>query len=354
MRAANVVSAGLQLVAPEAAHRIAIFFLRSGLVQEEKISTFPELAISALGRNLPHPLGLAAGFDKDAIALGGLARLGFAFLEAGTVTPQPQPGNPPPRLFRLPKDKALINRMGFNSAGADAFVANLRRFDRVTVPVGVNIGINKDSANPVIDYAALAQKVAPYCDYIAINISSPNTPGLRDLQVVDRLAPILDAIRQDGTLHRPLFVKLGPDLPDETLPELVSLAIQRRITGLIISNTTTTRPATLRSPSRNESGGLSGAPLFSQSTRMLAKIRQLAGDHLVLIGVGGVATPEQALTKIRAGASLVQIYTSFVGQGPSIISHIVTGLARLVDRHGVQNISSLIGRDADRFAERSP
>lgn len=347
----------LRRLEPETAHRIAIAGLRFGVAGGRDIAPDPRVAVSAFGRTLKNPIGLAAGFDKDAAALAGLSRLGFGFIEAGTATPRAQPGNSRPRLFRLAEDEALINRMGFNNRGIEAFSRNLARAanlayqDRARVAIGANLGINKDGADPLVNYPALVRAVAPHADYIAINVSSPNTPGLRDLQAADRLAAILDAIARGAGAHPPLFVKLAPDLDEAALPELVAMAIGRGIAGLIVSNTTLARPESLRGAARGEAGGLSGAPLFARSTRMLARVRLLAGDRLTLIGVGGVATPEQAFAKFRAGASLVQVYTSFVYQGPAVIGRIVTGLGRLLDQYGCASLAETIGRDADRLSE---
>lgn len=344
----------LRRLPPETAHHLAIAALRAGFAGRAAVADDPRLATRAFGRLLRNPIGLAAGFDKDAVALAGLARLGFGFLEAGTVTPRPQAGNPRPRLFRLEEDRALINRMGFNNRGAAAFAANLARADRALVPVGANLGINKEAATPLADYPALVRAVAPHADYVAINVSSPNTPGLRDLQATDRLAAILDAIAREAPGHPPLFVKLAPDLDEAVLPELVAMAIERGIAGLIVSNTTLARPADLKSTARGEAGGLSGTPLHARSTRMLARVRLLAGERLTLIGVGGIATPEQAFAKFRAGASLVQVYTSFVYEGPSVIARLAAGLLDLLDRQGSDNLAAITGRDADRLSELAP
>ena len=353
-RLEGAARAALQKLAPETAHRLAIAALRSACVPAPRLSPDPRLATRAFGRTLPHPLGLAAGFDKNAEAIGGLAKLGFAFIEAGTVTPRPQAGNPRPRLFRLPEDHALINRMVFNNDGIARVAARLARADRLRAAIGANLGINKEGAEPLADYPALVRAVRDRADYLVINVSSPNTPGLRDLQSVDRLAAILEAITRDAAPHPPLFVKLAPDLADETLPDLAGLALERGLAGLIVSNTTIARPASLRSAHRTETGGLSGQPLFAPSTRMLARLRRLVGDRLMLIGVGGVGNGAQALAKIRAGASLVQVYTGFVEKGSSIIPEILTALSRALDDSGATSITDLIGRDADRLAETTP
>jgi dihydroorotate dehydrogenase len=353
MALADAAASLLRRLEPETAHDLAIRALRSGLVGRSAHRVDPRLSSTLFGRTLTHPIGLAAGFDKNAAALSGLARLGFAFLEAGTVTPRPQPGNPKPRLFRLDADRALINRMGFNNQGIAAFANRLAAADR-RVPVGANLGINKEGADPLVDYPTLVRAVAPHADYIVINVSSPNTPGLRDLQASERLGAILSAIAQHAGPHPPLFVKLAPDLDEAALPELVALALERGLAGLVVSNTTLARPASLTGAARGEAGGLSGAPLFARSTRMLARIRLLASDRLELIGVGGVFTAEQAFAKLRAGASAVQIYSSFVLEGPAVIGRIVAGLSQLLDRYGANSLAEVIGRDADRLAELAP
>ena len=354
MPVADLATAALRLLEPETAHNAAIAALRLGLAGRQRVPADPRLAMPAFGRTIALPIGLAAGFDKNAAALAGLSRLGFGFVEAGTVTRRPQPGNPKPRLFRLEDDGALINRMGFNNLGIEGFAARLARADRALTALGANLGINKEGADPLADYPALVAAVAPHADYVAINVSSPNTPGLRDLQAADRLAAILDAIRAAVPNAPPLFVKLAPDLDEAALPELVDMAIGRAVAGLIVSNTTLARPESLHGAARGEAGGLSGAPLFNRATRMLARVRLLAGDRLLLIGVGGVATPEQALAKFRAGASLVQVYTAFVYQGPSLLPRLAAGLSALLDQYVAATLAELVGRDADRLAEIAP
>ncbi len=327
---------------PETAHNLSLRALRLGLAGRDASPDDPILATPAFGRVLKNPIGLAAGFDKNAAALTALGRLGFGFVEAGTVTPRPQPGNPRPRLFRLEEDAAVINRMGFNNAGVEAFLANLRLADRTRLAVGANVGINKEGADPERDYPALVNALSPYADYITINISSPNTPGLRDLQSESRLTAILAAITTD----KPVFVKIAPDLPPEGLEAVIAVALARGIAGLIISNTTLARPATLRSPRKAETGGLSGAPLFAPSTAMLARAHALCGGRLTLIGAGGVATPEQALAKILAGASLVQLYTGFAYGGPALIPALKSGLAALLRARGFSTLSQAVGAGA--------
>ncbi len=333
----------------ETAHGIALKALAAGLAGRDSGRDDPVLATEAFGLRFRNPIGLAAGFDKDAVAVVPLMRLGFGFVEAGTVTPRPQPGNPRPRLFRLTEDAAVINRMGFNNGGLDGYVARLRSLPRPLPAVfGANIGINKDGADPERDYPALYAAVAPYADYVTVNVSSPNTPGLRDLQGEERLAAILDAIaatRAGLPRTPPLLVKIAPDLADDALAPIVQTCLTRGVAGLIISNTTIARPA-LRSAHATEAGGLSGAPLFAPSTEVLRKVHRIARGRLTLVGVGGIATAEQAYAKIRAGASLVQMYTGFAYAGPVLPRRIADGLAALLKRDGFTSVADAVGKDA--------
>ena len=333
---------------PERSHRLALWALAAGLVGRDGAPDDPVLATELLGMRAANPIGLAAGFDKDAKAVAPLARLGFGFVEAGTVTPRPQPGNPRPRLFRLSEDRAVINRMGMNNDGIAAYVARLRALRDIPAVVGANVGINKDGAEPERDYPALVAAVAPYAGYIVINVSSPNTPGLRDLQGEERLAAILDAIavtRAGLPRTPPLLVKIAPDLADDALGPIVQACLTRGVAGLIISNTTIARPA-LRSAHAGEAGGLSGAPLFAPSTEVLRKVYRIARGRLTLVGVGGIASAEQAYAKIRAGASLVQMYTGFAYAGPVLPRRIADGLAALLKRDGFTSVADAVGKDA--------
>ncbi len=327
---------------PETAHNLSLQALRLGLAGRDTTPDDPILATTAFGRTLPNPIGLAAGFDKNAVAINALGQLGFGFIEAGTVTPRPQPGNPRPRLLRLKEDHAVINRMGFNNAGIETFLKNLRTADRRRIAIGANIGINKDNADPERDYPALAAAVAPHADYITINISSPNTPGLRDLQSEARLTAILDAIQ----VQKPVFVKIAPDLSPDSLAAIVATCMAKKIAGLIISNTTITRPPTLKSPRKSETGGLSGAPLLEASTKMLAQAYKLSDKTLLLIGAGGIFTPADAFAKILAGASLVQLYTGFAYHGPALIPRLKSGIAAQLRAHGFASITAAIGAAA--------
>lgn len=329
----------LRRLDPERAHNLSLKALRLGLVGRDTTPDDPILATRAFGRSLTNPIGLAAGFDKNACAVNALGRLGFGFVETGTVTPRPQPGNPRPRLFRLTEDKAVINRMGFNNEGLDAYIANLKHANRKALVLGANVGINKDGADPERDYPSLVKAVAPYADYITINISSPNTPGLRDLQSEERLAAILSGIASP----KPVYVKIAPDLSEDGLEAVISVVLQHNVTGVIVSNTTIARPETLKSPLKRETGGLSGAPLFAPSTAMLARAYRLAGKRLAFIGAGGVFTAEDALAKLLAGASLVQLYSGFAYQGPAMLPKLKTELAALLRARGFSSISDAVG-----------
>ncbi len=335
----------LRLLDAERAHALALRALRLGLVGGGAAAPDdPRLAVHVFGHDFTNPIGLAAGFDKDATALSGLMRLGFGFIEAGTVTSRSQPGNPRPRLFRLAADGAVINRMGFNNAGIDAFVRRLAAV-RQRVPVGANVGLNKQDAVPERDYPALVAAVAPHAAYVVVNVSSPNTPGLRDLQAAPRLGAILAAIRRAVPDAPPLLVKLAPDLASADLPGIVAACVDAGAAGLVVSNTTLARPGGLRSRHAGEAGGLSGAPLFAPSTAMLAAVARLAAGRLVLIGVGGVATGRQALQKIRAGASLVQLYTGFALHGPALIPRLKRELLAALDADGFAGVADAVGAD---------
>ena len=336
---------------PERAHVLALTALRLGLGGRTRRPDPESLAIQVLGRRFDNPIGLAAGFDKDAVAVPALMRLGFGFVETGTVTPRPQTGNPRPRLFRLVPDQAVINRMGFNNAGLDAYLGRLAKYPRGPVALGSNVGINKDGADPERDYPALIAAVAPHADYAVINVSSPNTPGLRDLQGEAQLRAILRALAERVQNRPPVLVKIAPDIGDDALAALVETCVAEDVQGLIVANTTISRPPGLRSPLACEAGGLSGAPLFPLSTAVLARAFLLARGRLVLIGVGGVSSGEQALAKIRAGASLVQLYTAFAYAGPALIPRVKQELAAALRAGGFERMQDAVGKDARRLAE---
>ncbi len=336
--AINVLMPLMRTVDPETAHGWALRALSSGLVKLRHESDPPSLEIRALGKVFPNPIGLAAGFDKNGTALLPLMELGFGFVEAGTVTRLPQPGNPRPRLFRLERNHAVINRMGFNNAGVEAFCARLTAAIERPCPLGANIGLNKAFANPADDYAALVGMIGRYVDYVTINISSPNTPGLRDLQGEARLRTILQTIQQTVPVHPPLLIKIAPDLADAGLEAVVAAAVEGGASGLIISNTSIARPPDLTGRNKLQAGGLSGAPLFHASTTMLAKAAKLAQGRMTLIGCGGIRSGADALAKIKAGASLVQLYTAFSYAGPVLIPRIKNELLVAMAQEGFDTV----------------
>ncbi|HWX07744.1 MAG TPA: quinone-dependent dihydroorotate dehydrogenase [Bradyrhizobium sp.] len=337
---------------PEDAHRLAIQGLRL-LPPVRPRPDDAKLAVRAFGLNFPNPIGMAAGFDKSAEAPDALLRLGFGFVEIGTVTPKPQTGNPRPRLFRLERDEAVINRMGFNNDGADAVLKRLASRAHLSGIVGVNVGANKDSPDRIADYVALIEAFAPVASYFTVNVSSPNTPGLRNLQQAaaldDLLAKVIDArerVRQNAG-DSPVLLKIAPDLSLAELDDVVHIARSRRVDGMIVANTTTARPSTLREQTRaREPGGLSGRPLFRLSTRMVAETYVRAEGAFPLIGVGGIDTGGAALTKIRAGASLIQLYSSLIYKGLGLIDDIKNDLASTLLRTGRDQLSEIVGADA--------
>ncbi len=340
----------LRLLDPETAHQLGLHALRLGLIGRDTTPDDPALGITVFGRRFANPIGLPAGFDKNAYAVAALMRLGFGFIETGTVTPRPQGGNPRPRVFRLTEDQAVINRLGFHNSGLDVYRARLAALRARPVPLGANVGINKEGAEPTRDYPALIAAVAPHVDYAVINISSPNTPGLRDLQGETQLRAILQAVAAVPN-RPPVLVKLAPDLSDDGLAAVVETCVANAVQGLIVGNTTLGRPPTLQSRLATEAGGLSGVPLFRLSTRILAKTFLLARGRLALIGVGGVFTGADALTKIRAGASLVQTYTAFAYHGPALIPRLKTELAVALRQAGFARIEDAVGTAAEQLAE---
>ncbi len=333
---------------PETAHRLALRALSIGLGPVIKAPDDPILACRVFGLDFPNPMGMAAGFDKNAEAWRPLLRMGFGFVEIGSVTPRAQPGNPRPRLFRLAEDEAVINRMGFNNDGMESAARKLSG-PRPGI-VGVNIGKNKDTEDPVADYVACARHLGSLADYMVVNVSSPNTPGLRALQDKAQLTAIVEAVAE--TLAEscpagapPLLVNIAPDLTREDCEDIAQLTIEGPVSGLIVSNTTIERPETLKSPSRKETGGLSGKPLFDRSTKLLSEMYRLTGGQLPLIGVGGISSGRDAYEKIRAGASLFQLYTGFVYQGPLLIERIKGELTSLLREDGFDKVESAVGAD---------
>ena len=333
----------LRLMDAEAAHALALRGLRTGLAGRAQKPDPVRLGVRAMGLAFPNPIGLAAGFDKNATAVLPLLRLGFGCVEAGTVTPRPQSGNPRPRLFRLPQHRAVINRLGFNNEGLDAYLARLAALGPRPGRFGANIGINKEGADPERDYPALVAAVTPLADYVTINISSPNTPGLRDLQNEARLRGILRAIRAQVPVRPPLVVKIAPDLSDDGLAAVVETSVEEGAAGLIIGNTTISRPPNLDGVNALQVGGLSGAPLFERATEMLRRARRIAGGRLVLIGCGGIRTGADVLTKIEAGASLIQLYTEFAYAGPALVARLKIELLEALDAGGYASIADAVG-----------
>ncbi|QQO34816.1 quinone-dependent dihydroorotate dehydrogenase [Bradyrhizobium diazoefficiens] len=342
----------LRWLDPEDAHRLAIQGLRF-LPPVKPRPDDPKLAVRAFGLNFPNPIGMAAGFDKSAEVPDALLRLGFGFAEIGSVTPKPQAGNPRPRLFRLERDEAVINRMGFNNDGAEVALRRLAARAANGGIVGVNVGANKDSPDRVADYVKLIETFAPVASYFTINVSSPNTPGLRNLQegalLDDLLGRVIDArerVRQKAG-DTPVLLKIAPDLSLAQLDDVVQVARARKVDGMIVSNTTIARPSTLREEMRSkEQGGLSGRPLFRLSTRMVAETYVRVEGAFPLIGVGGVDSGGAALTKIRAGASLIQLYSSLVYKGLSLVDEIKRDLTSTLLRTGRDSLSEIVGADA--------
>ena len=336
---------------PETAHGLSLTALRLGLAPLPGPVTSARLKTELAGLSLPNPVGLAAGYDKNAVALGPLSRAGFGFLEVGAATPLPQEGNPKPRLFRLTEDRAAINRFGFNNQGAVLIATRLAARKRGSVPVGINLGANKTSTDRAADFAQVLALCGPHVDFATVNVSSPNTEKLRDLQGPAALTALLEGVMHvRGTLARPIpiFLKIAPDLSPDDLAALAEVALSSGLSGIIATNTTLSRDG-LRAPQKSETGGLSGAPLFEKSTRVLAQLSKLTQGKLPLIGVGGISSPEQAYAKICAGASAVQIYTSMVYQGLSVACDIAKGLDTLLARDGFATVAQAIGTQRDAW-----
>ncbi len=339
----------LGMLDPETAHKLTVNGLKTGLYPRPGPFEDPILRLRLWGLDFPNPVGLAAGFDKNAEVLEALAGIGFGFVEAGSVTPMPQPGNPRPRLFRLPGDGAVINRMGFNNDGIQAMAGRLKGRGRGIV--GVNLGKNKDSQDAAADYVAGVRSLAGLCDYLVVNVSSPNTPGLRALQGQGPLRGLLEKVAEaldqaaGGATRPPLLLKIAPDLSEEDKIDIAEVALGVPIDGLIATNTTIERPQSLRGPHQGEAGGLSGRPLFKPSTAVLSDMYRLTQGKLPLIGVGGVAGAGDAYAKIRAGASLVQLYTAMVFHGPGLVNEIKRGLAGLLRGDGFSSLEEAVGAD---------
>lgn len=347
---ARPVVAALHLLPPERAHRLTIWAVKRGLAPRQREPDDPILATHIFGLDFPNPIGLAAGFDKNAEVSDQMLAFGFGFVEVGSVTPKPQRGNPKPRLFRLQEDMALINRLGFNNEGLAAVEARLAPRDPTLGIVGVNLGKNKDSADAVADYRAGVLALAPYADYLVINVSSPNTPGLRALQGKEPLDALIVAVqaarvqawRSDAP---PILLKIAPDVTGDDLRDIAEVAFARRLDGLMIGNTTITRPRTLKSIHKDEAGGLSGRPLYPLALAVLAQIYRQTQGQIPLVGVGGIASGLDAYKMIRSGASLIQLYTALVYKGPGLVARIKAELVSLLRRDGFRNVAEAVGAD---------
>lgn len=345
----SVALPALRSLDPERAHALTIKALslinRTPTVEPDD----PRLRVQAFGLEFPNPIGLAAGFDKNAEVTEAMLGFGFGFVEAGTVTPRAQTGNPKPRIFRLVEDRAVINRLGFNNGGIEPARRRLGAVQGRPGIRGINIGANKDAADRVADYVTGLRALGPLGAYVTVNISSPNTPGLRGLQNKDELNALLQAVmdaRRELPKRVPLLVKIAPDLDEHASADIAELALAHAVDGLIVSNTTIARPASLKSRHAREIGGLSGAPLFAPSTEILRRMRRLTQGRIALVGVGGVRSGAEAYAKINAGATLVQLYTALTYEGPALVTAIKRELLQLMERDGVRSINDAVGTAA--------
>jgi len=346
----------LFMLPPETAHRLSIAALKSGLVASRPIKKDKRLVCKIAGLDFPNPVGLAAGYDKNGEVVDAILKLGFGFTETGTVTPQAQAGNPRPRLFRLSEDQAVINRLGFNNAGHAAMAGRLAARGEKSGVVGVNIGANKDADDFVTDYVKGIEAFYETAAYFTINISSPNTPGLRELQTGKALNDLLsrvldkaDALGSRTNSNKPVFLKIAPDLDLKQLDEIVSAVKRSRLDGLVISNTTVDRHDLRNRKFHGETGGLSGKPLFNKSTKLLAEARLRLGPELPIIGVGGVDSAQTAIAKLQAGASLVQLYTGMIYKGPGLVQEIIRGIQTHMDSNNIGHVSDLSGTQTDTW-----
>lgn len=346
----KLVLAALHRLDPETAHAISIKALKAGLAPAPGPVTSPRLRTKVAGLNLPNPVGLAAGFDKNGEVLGPLSQAGFGFIEVGAVTPRPQPGNPKPRLFRLTEHKAAINRFGFNNDGMQVMAQRLASRPKDAV-IGLNLGANKESDDRPGDFAKVLAHCAEHLDFATVNVSSPNTEKLRDLQGKAALSALLSGVIETrDTLPQPIpvFLKVAPDLTPAELQDIAEVALETGVDGVIATNTTLSRDG-LRSAHKGEAGGLSGAPLFEKSTRVVAQLSELTNGSIPLIGVGGIGTAEQAYAKICAGASAVQFYTAMVYGGLSLASDIAQGLDQLLARDGFETVAQTVGSKREKW-----
>jgi dihydroorotate dehydrogenase len=346
----------LFLLDPETAHGASIAALKSGLVPSCPVRPDKRLAVTVAGLDFPNPIGLAAGYDKNAEVPEAMLRLGFGFTEVGTLTPKPQAGNPKPRIFRLVEDNAVINRLGFNNEGHEAAFRRLSALKTKGI-VGVNIGANKDAEDRIADYVTGIRRFYGLARYFTVNISSPNTPGLRDLQARESLSALLTAVL-DARRHEadkagrtvPVFLKIAPDLTEEGMDDIAAEVLAHDLDGLIVSNTTLARAGLKDQVQAKEAGGLSGAPLFARSTAVLARMRKRIGPKMPIIGVGGVSSADTALEKIRAGADLVQLYSCMVYRGPGLAGEILKGLSQSLERLGVSSVTELRDSAVEKWA----
>ena len=343
----DLIARALHVFEPEMAHRCGILGLKAGLGPRQLRADNAMLATRVAGLDLPNPVGLAAGFDKNAEAPDALLAAGFGFVELGAVTPRAQDGKPRPRIFRLSSDQAVINRMGFPNQGLDAFEARLRRRQGRGGMVGVNLGANLDSEDRIADYVTCLERLKDLAQFFTVNISSPNTPGLRNLQSHGALDELLAAVAQVRG-QAPVFLKIAPDIADEDVPDMIEAIGRHGLDGIIVSNTTLLRPESLTSPHMGEGGGLSGPPVFERSTELVRLFRRAAGPDLAIIGVGGIDSAETAYAKIRAGANAIQLYTGLVYHGPGLVQRIKSGLVKRLQADGFASIAEAVGMDCNR------
>jgi len=342
----DLIARALHVFEPETAHRFGVLGLKAGLGPRQLRRDHPMLATSIAGLDLPNPLGLAAGFDKNADAPDALLAAGFGFVELGAVTPRPQDGKPRPRIFRLASDRAVINRMGFPNQGLDQFEARLRRRQGRGGMVGVNLGANLDSEDRIADYVACLDRLKDLAQFFTVNISSPNTPGLRNLQVEGVLDELLSAVAQVRG-KAPVFLKIAPDIGDADVAGIVAALGRHGLDGIIVSNTSILRPENLTSPHMGEGGGLSGPPIFQRSTDLVRQFRRAAGPDLAIIGVGGIDSADTAYAKIRAGANAIQLYTGLIYQGPGLVQRIKSGLVKRLQADGFASVAEAVGVDCN-------
>jgi dihydroorotate dehydrogenase len=348
----------LLMMPPEQAHEATLVALEKGLYPRSSVPDDPRLAVHALGLDFPNPVGMAPGFDKEGRTPDALLDIGFGFAEIGTITPLPQPGNPAPRVFRLPRDKGVINRLGFNSGGHTAALARLERREKKGI-VAINVGANKDSSDRTEDYVKGIEAFAGVASYFTANISSPNTPGLRDLQapaVLDQLLERVMAAREKAAAASgrrvPVLVKIAPDVAEEDLEPIVGRMLAHAVDGIIVGNTTLSRHGLRDIEIGREAGGLSGRPLFHRSTVMLAKVARLVAGRTLLVGVGGIDSGETALAKIEAGATLVQLYSSMIYEGIGLVDRIKSHLVAAMDKEGVGSLAPFVGRRVEEWAAK--